>query len=463
MVDFVPRDEQPEIIAHIQELKRCGVWAVMGGGKTGSTIKALDDLSLVEDVFPALVLAPLRVANSTWVNEVDKFDNFKHLRVSPIAKRRNPTVSATAAERRAMLRLPAELYTLPYGSIQWLVEELDGKWPFRTIVSDEWTRLKSFRTRQGGANAGALGKVAHGEGTRFIGLTGTPSPKGLEDLWGQMHFVDKGDRLGKTFSAFDARWFRKGFDGFSREPFPHSQKEIQDLLRDVCITIEGPPVDKPIVSEIHVELPPKVRELYREMERNFFIELEEIGVEAVNAAVKTNKLLQIASGAVFDDERQWHEVHGLKLEALESVVEEANGMPVLVQYNFVPDRERILKHFKQAKFLSADPKIEASWNRGEIPILVASAASAGHGLNLQDGGNILCRYSYDWNHEYFAQIAERIGPLRQKQSGHDRRVYHYPIVATGTMDEVVLERHESKKSVQDILLAALKRHKEQTQ
>lgn len=460
MPDFIPRDQQPEIIDWECEHRRCGVWAPMGGGKTGSTIESLNRLSLIEDVFPALVLAPLRVANSTWPAEIAKWDNFSHLRTSPIAHRRNPLVSATAKERLAALRTPAEVYTLPYGSLTWLVEALDGEWPFRTVIADELTRLKSYRTRQGGANAHALGKVAHTEGSRFIGLTGTPSPNGLMDLWGQTWFIDKGERLGKSFSAFDQRWFHIGYDGYERTPFPHAEAEIHGLLRDVYLTVQGPPVDEPVVSPVYVDLDPKSRELYRQMERHFFAEIEEHGIEAVNAAVRSNKLRQIAAGFMFDNDDDWHAVHGLKLEALESIVEEANGMPVLVQYDFTPDRERILKHFKQARFLDADPKTEAAWNKGQIPILVAHGASAGHGLNLQDGGNILARYSYDWNLEYFMQIIERIGPLRQKQSGHERPVFDYPIIARGTIDETVIERHASKRSVQDLLLEAMRRNRE---
>lgn len=777
MPDFIPRDQQPEIIDWECEHRRCGVWAPMGGGKTGSTIESLNRLSLVEDVFPALVLAPLRVANSTWPAEIAKWDNFSHLRTSPIAYRRNPLTSATAKERLAALRTPAEVYTLPYGSLTWLVEVLDGKWPFRTVIADELTRLKSYRTRQGGANAHALGKVAHTEDSRFIGLTGTPSPNGLMDLWGQTWFIDKGERLGKSFSAFDQRWFRIGYDGYERTPFPHAEAEIHGLLRDVYLTVQGPPVDEPVVSPVYVDLDPKSRELYRQMERHFFAEIEEHGIEAVNAAVRSSKCLaegtevltargwapiesistadilwdgvewvncdgvvcqgykcvvptwgvdmtpdhkvlthkgwqeaqeiirvqstdrpyrpdvrlphsdrpcwqqasgpqqecqsgvalslrlregnnspepvstrsasrrdevvrmqtrrdagrasryaradlpsglgglgwnkikmpqprrqgfpqlrrtrdiclralaqifrellgghesnlsarsdnrasrqqralltgklpladvpsasqqqaqqcphsdaygepygragsttlrdqcshdisenqkrvagssiigstgvkrvydivnvgprqrftvrgaqgeifivhncrQIAAGFMFDNDDDWHAVHGLKLEALESIVEEANGMPVLVQYDFIPDRERILKHFRQARFLDADPKTEAAWNKGQIPILVAHGASAGHGLNLQDGGNILARYSYDWNLEYFMQIIERIGPLRQKQSGHERPVFDYPIIARGTIDETVIERHASKRSVQDLLLEAMRRNRE---
>ena len=443
---------QLEAIDFVQSRKRCVLFAPMGFGKTVATLTALEELSLVEDVYPALVLCPKRVALSTWPEEPARWGHLKHLRVS--------VVVGTVAERKAALAAPADLYTSTYDLLDWLVTELGDKWRFKTVVADEVTKLKSYRLRQGGKRAGALAKVAHTKVDRFLGLTGTPAANGIKDLWGQFFFVDKGERLGKSFSAFKQRWFRPGFDGFSLEPFPHSQKEIEDKLADVCLTVKGLPVDAPIVQPIYVDLDPKSRALYRKMENEMFAWLEENGVEAVNAAVKTNKLLQICNGAMYvDDQHNWSAVHGLKIEALESVVEEANGAPVLVSYNFKSDMERLLKHFRQARVLDANPDTIKRWNAGQIPVLLAHPASAGHGLSLQDGGNILARFGVDWNLELYMQIIERIGPLRQKQSGYDRPVFDYPILARDTMDNTVMERLSSKRSVQDVLLEAMKRRK----
>lgn len=453
--EFVPHDYQHHAIDHITERKRCALWMYPGAGKTVSTLTALEQLSLVEDVYPALVLAPKRVAISTWPKECRQWSHTQHLTCIPVV--------GSARERIAALNVPSELKSINYENVAWLVEYLGDKWPFKTVVVDESPKLKSYRTRQGGKNSGALAKVAHTYVDRLIELTGTPAPNGIKDLWAQIWFLDKGERLGKSFSAFEARWFRKGFDGFSLEPFPHSQKEIESLISDLCVTIEGLKVDEPIVSPIYVDLDPKSRELYREMEKNFFVELEGLGIEAANAAVKSSKLRQIASGILIAEDSSWQPVHNLKLEALESLVEEANGMPIFVQYDFIADRERILKHFKKARFLDDDPKTIERWNEGGIGMLVAHGASAGHGLDLQHGSNILSRYSYDWNLETYMQIIERIGPRRQKQAGYDRPVFDHPIVARGTMDEVVMERHTSKRSIQDILLAAMRRFKEQGQ
>jgi len=447
---FVPHDYQRDIIRFIQDNPRCAVWAGMGTGKTASTLTALDHLSQVEDVFPALVLAPLRVARSTWPDEITKWANLKHLRVS--------VVTGNIKERERALRVPADIYTTNYEQLQWLVGECIDNWPFKTVVADESTRLKSFRLRQGSRRAKALSRVAHTDIDRFILLTGTPSPNGLNDLWGQTWFIDKGERLGRTFGAFEARWFTKGWDGYSLKPTQSAQREIEDRLRDVCLTVTGLPVEEPIVNNLYVNLPKDARTLYDDMEREMFIEIEEHGIEALNAAAKTMKLLQIANGAAYvDDQQHWREVHDAKIEALESVIEEASGASVLVAYHFKSDLERLRAAFPSARTLDSEPSTIREWNEGRIPILLAHPASAGHGLNLAKGGNILAFFSLNWSLENYMQIIERVGPMRQKQEGLDRPVFIHHIMARNTVDDMVLERLRSKRSVQEILLEAMKR------
>jgi len=449
-VTFTPHDYQQEAMAHLYNVRRSALWMPMGGGKTVSTLTALDNLSLVEDVFPALVLAPLRVARSTWPDEVAKWPHLSHLRVS--------VVTGTPKQRQAALDVPADIYTTNYDNLVWLRETLGDAWPFRTVVADEFTRLKSFRLRQGGSRARALGQVAHAHVTRFIGLTGTPAPNGVKDLWGQIWFLDKGERLGRTFSAFVSRWFFKGRDGFSLIPYEHAQREVEERLRDICLTVRGLPVDEPINSPIYIDLPPAARRAYDEMEEEMYTILNREGVEAANAAVRTQKCLQLANGAMYTDEYgNWQAVHDAKLDALESVIEEANGAPVLVAYNFKHDLERLRGRFRQGRMLDADPQTIRDWNAGRISILFAHPASAGHGLNLADGGNILAFYGVNWNLEEHMQIIERIGPMRQKQAGYDRPVFIYPILARHTVDDLVMDRLSSKKSIQEILLEAMKR------
>lgn len=442
---------QQTAIAHIQAHDRCALWMPMGGGKTASALTALDELSLVEDVWPALVLAPLRVARSVWGPETQAWGHLKHLKVS--------VVTGTADERAVALKRKAHIYTMNFDNLTWLVDRFGDDWPFRTVIADEFTRLKSFRLRQGGKRTAALGKVAHNQVQRFIGLTGTPSPNGLVDLWGQTWFLDKGDRLGRTFSAFEQRWFKKGFDGFSIKPMPHAQREIEDRLNDICLTVEGLTVDEPIFNDIMVDLPLPARRMYEQMEKEMFAEIAGVGIEAFNAAARTSKCLQLSAGSIITDSEtgKWESVHDAKLDALDSVIEEAAGAPVLVAHHFKADLERLRKRFPKARVLDADPKTIDRWNAGDIPILLAHPLSAGHGLNLARGGNILAFFSLDWNLESYLQIIERIGPMRQKQAGLNRPVFVHHIMARHTLDEDVLERLRGKRSVQDILLEAMRR------
>ena len=466
---FTPRPYQHLAIEHLHQVPRCALYAGMGMGKTSATLNALDGLYLAGETHPTLVLAPLRVARSTWPDEAKKWDNLRHIEVQPVV--------GTVKEREAALRNKnASVFTANYDNLVWLIETLGSAWPFGTVVSDESTKLKGFRggfrrhpktgkvyyQGGGGQRARALGRIAHTKVKRFMQLTGTPSPNGLIDLWGQAWFLDAGERLGRTFEAFTSRWFQKSFDGFNLDPLPFAQEEIQDRLRDICLSIN--PKDwfdlrAPIVNVIKVELPRKARELYRQMEREMFMQIGEHDVEAVNAAARTVKCLQICNGAAYvgESNAEWKELHDEKINALASVVEEAAGAPVMVAYHFRSDLIRLQKAFPQGRALDADPGTIRDWNAGRVSVLFAHPASAGHGLSLQDGGNILVFFGHWWNLEEKLQIAERIGPVRQMQSGYDRPVFIHEIVAADTVDELVLARHESKRQVQDLLLAYMRK------
>lgn len=442
-------------------------------GKTVSVLSLLDTLFLTgQESRPALVLAPLRVARTTWSTEAAKWDHLRHIRVSPIV--------GTPEERMAALKRDASVYTVNYDVLPWLFETLGDRFDFGTVVADESTRLKNMRVSQmvsslgkkflrsaGGKRARALSKASfHNRDGRWINLTGTPSPNGLQDLWGQCWFVDQGARLGRTFEGFMKRWFGRNYDGYGTEPFPHSQEEIQAKLRDVCLTLDAKDwfdVHEPIVNTIRVQLPPKARKLYRDMEKQMFMELEGHEIEAFNAASRTIKCLQLANGAAYlddstSDNRPWAEVHEAKLEALESVFEEAAGMPVLVAYQFKSDLQRLLKAFPKGRHLSSDASV-ADFRAGKIPYGFAHPASLGHGVDgLQDATNIICFFGNGWDAELHDQIIERIGPVRQIQSGYDRPVFIHYLVAENTIDEDVIERVQSKRSTQDILKAAMKRY-----
>lgn len=454
------RPYQEEMIDFIVENPRCNLFVPMGGGKTMATLTAMDRLSLVEPVYPALVIAPVRVAVSTWPDEVKKFEHLRHIKVTAIV--------GTAAQRIKALNASADVFTINYENLPWLVEHLGGRWPFTTVVCDECSKLKGFRLRQGTKRARALAKHIHKDVSRYIGLTGTPAANGLQDLWALMWFVDAGLRLGRAFQSFTARWFREeriGADAHAVRllPMPFAQRQIQDAIRDVCLTIDLTrylDIRQPVISTIEVELPPPVRKIYDRMEREMFVELGEVEIEALQAAAKTVKCLQIANGALYtDDAGSFEPLHDAKIQALESVLEEACGAPVLCAYHFKSDLARLLKAFPKARVLDADPQTIKDWNEGRIELLLAHPASAGHGLNLQDGGNILVFFGHWWALEEYQQICERIGPTRQAQAGHNRPVFIYHIVAKRTVDELVMARRDSKRSVQEILMDAMKRRK----
>lgn len=453
------RPYQELIRDFILENKRCNIFAGMGLGKTLSTLSALEVLSVLDDS-PALVIAPKRVAINTWPDEIEKWNLFFE----------TSAITGTPEQRAEALRKDAQIFTINYENIPWLVDWYKHNpkpWPFKTVIPDECSRLKGYRTRQGTKRAKALAEIAHTKVERWVGLTGTPASNGLKDLWGQMWFVDKGLRLGKSYTAFEDRWFRKNRDSFGVKPMPHAQEEIQGAISDVCLSLDAKDwfdLKEPIVTKVGVNLPSKARKQYKEMEKKMFLELEEhLGggeVEALNAAAKTQKCLQIASGALYTgNEKDWVEIHDEKLQALESIIEEANGMPVLVAYHFKPDLIRLKKAFPQGREFDDKPATLKDWNAEKIPILFIHPQSAGHGLNMQYGGNIIVFFTVNWNLEYRDQIMERIGPTRQMQAGLDRPVFVYYILANDTLDYDVLERLETKASVQEILMKAMKRER----
>lgn len=451
--EYVPRAYAPMVFNHMLRHQRCNLWAPPGFGKTVMTYTALDAMYLAGlESRPTLVLGPLRVARDTWSDEVRKWDHLKQISVSPICGELRHRIEA--------LKKDVSVYTANYENLPWLVDHLGDKWPFGTIVADESTRIKSFRIKQGGTRAQALSQVAWTHVNRWINLTGTPAPNGLQDLWGQMWFIDQGVRLGRTFSAFQERWFGRGYNGVMA-PFPHSQKEIEALLKDVSLTLDAKDwfdIEDPITNKVTVHLPPAAMKTYKAFEKTMFAELAcGSKLEVFNAAALTNKCLQIANGVVYHPDGD-KPVHDAKLEALESLVEEINA-PVIVAYSFVSDIARIKKLFGEKRCaLISEPKNMERFKKGQLQIGLTHDMSTGHGIDgLQNVCNNLIRFGHTWNLENRIQLVERIGPVRQKQAGFDRAVYIHDIVAGGTIDETVLERHETKTEVQELLLQAMKR------
>ena len=457
MKEFTPRPYQQKIIDFILSHPRCAVYAGMGMGKTSSTLAALQKLKTLESsAFPVLILAPLRVAAGTWPQEIKKWDFSLSCSV----------VTGSQKQRAKALACTCDIYTANYEQLPWLVESLEDSWPFRTVVCDESTRLKSFRL--GGSKssrARALSTVAWTKVQRFIELTGTPASNGLIDLWGQMWFIDRGKSLGKSFSAFAGAFFDAYQVGASSyairyEPRITAEKQIQERIKPVTLSLKSEDyfdIQQPIVTQVQVCLPDTVMTMYNELKRDLMAKLsDETEITAANAAALSSKCLQCASGSIYLDFGQKKDLHTEKLQALESIIEEAAGEPVIVAYHWKFSAEKILARFKNARLLDKDPETIAAWNRGEIPILVTNPASAGHGLNLQDGGRILVIFDEWWDLEQYLQVIERIGPTRQMQAGHPRSVYIYHIIARGTLDTAVMNRLQTKRKVQESLLDFLR-------
>lgn len=454
MKQLVLRAPQIPMVDFMRHTKRCGLWAGMGIGKSSAALYALDLLQLLGEIgnAPTLVIGPMRVARDTWPEEVAKWEQFKDLRIVAL--------TGSAETRAVKLKRKADIFTISYELLPWLVEHYLERWPFRQVIADESDRLKGFRLKQGGQRAHAIARVAHNLTDRWVNLTGTPAPNGLKDLWGQTWYLDRGKRLGRTYGAFQNRWFQRSWSGFGVEPLPHAKGQIHAALRDICLTVD--PKDyfdlhEPYVVPVKVKLPARAMKLYKELERDMFAEFGEHEFHAFNAAALTNKCLQLANGAMYTTAPAWAEIHNAKIEALESIQAESGGTPLLVAYQFKSDKARILKALKGSVDLS-DAKGMARFRRGAAAIGLAHPKSLGHGIDgLQDITNILVRFGHDWNLGERMQMLERIGPVRQMQSGFDRLVHVYDIVAEGTIDEDVIDAHAAKRSVQDALLAAMKR------
>lgn len=468
------------MIDHLYEHERCALWAAPGMGKSSTVLSYLDGLYMAGESRPTIIVGPKRVARSTWTNESAKWTDFKGLDIVPI-------MGDEKARLRA-LRYDAPIFTINYESLVWLLDYFGDRWPFDTVIADESTRLKGhrisfregrahkdgtvgkeFMAGQGTKRAGALAKVAHMHVKRFVELTGTPAPNGLVDLWGQVWMLDRGIRLGRTFDAFKKRWFHTNYDGYGSVPNDCAEAQIHAAVKDICLTISPEDwldLDKPVVNNIFIDLPASAKKLYRDMEKDFYIQIEQSSAEAFNAAAKSQKLMQLASGAVYvdpavDDDsnprsKEWKLVHEEKIEALESIIEESAGENLLVVYEFRSDLARLLKAFPQGRELTAET--EQEFREGKLPLLFIHPKAAGHGIDgWQNHCHTIVFFSVSWNLEDRLQVIERVGPVRQMQGNTGKVCQIHNILARGTIDEEVLERVETKRSVQDILLEACKR------
>ena len=420
-------------------------------GKTVTTLTAIRELKYNRfAVRRVLVIAPKKVAEGTWTREKDKWDHTRILRVSPVL--------GSQAKRIRALNTPADLYIINRENVCWLVDYYRNSWPFDMVVVDESSSFKSHSAKRFKALAGVSGKI-----DRMVELTGTPSPNGLEDLWSQVYLLDGGERLGKRYTQFRERYFqpdRRGADGmvYSYAAKPGTEQSILDKISDICISMKAEDyLQLPDITyhEIPVELDAKAEKTYRELERKMVLELpEEEEISVTSAAALSNKLLQLANGAVYDEDRSVHEVHGCKIEAFLELVESLQGKPVLVFYNFQHDRERILKALSGSGLRVRELKTtqdEDDWNAGLIDILLAHPASSAYGLNLQQGGNHVVWFGLTWNYELYTQANKRL-----HRQGQTEKVIIHHLVCTETRDEDVMRALEKKDDVQNWVMESLK-------
>ena len=445
-MNFTPYPHQKAGIDWIIDRRACALFWGMGTGKTVTTLTAANQIlfDYLENG-PVLVIAPKRVAENTWSKEAAKWEHLPHLRVS--------RVMGSEKQRLAALAAPADVYVINRENVVWLVDKLQNSWPFKIVVIDELSSFKSAQAKRWKALRRVRGRI-----DRIIGLTGTPRPNGLEDLWAQIYLLDQGERLGRTLSAFRARFLvpdkMNGHIVYSYRPREGAEEQVYELISDICMSIRKEDVlslPGQIYEDIELEAPPALMKKYKQFERDKVLECLDADGEIVagTAAALTNKLLQFTNGAIYDMDGKVHQLHDIKLDALEELIEEAGGDPVLVLYAYQHDADRIRERIK-CRALDKPEDIDA-WNRGEIPVALVHPASIGHGLNLQDGGHILVWFGLTWSLELYQQANERLNRPGQKNVC---RVYH--LVLKGTHDERVLASLKNKDVGQAAAIEALR-------
>lgn len=413
----------------------------MGLGKTVSTLTALADLLDTVTVRRALVIAPLRVARTVWAQEAAQWSHTRHLTVE--------VCTGTEAQRIAALGRGADVCAINRECVPWLVKYYGKRWPFDAIVVDESSSFKSATAQRFKALRKVMPLTSHA-----VLLTGTPAPNGLLDLWAQMYLIDFGEALGRTMTAYRARWFDADYMRYRWTPRAGAADEIHAAIRDRMLVMRAADyLELPdrVDSAVRVELPPAVMRDYRRLERDMILELGTAQVQALSAGALISKALQYCNGAVYDDAGAWHEVHALKLDALQEILDDNPAEPVLVAYHYRSDLERLRKRFPDAVVLDKDARTIADWNAGRIRMLLAHPASAGHGLNLQRGGALVVWFGLTWSLELDQQFCARL-----HRQGQTRPVRVVRIVAAGCVDERVCRVLEAKAATQDALLAAVR-------
>ena len=442
-MNFKPHDYQAYAINYIEEHSIAAILLDMGLGKTVISLTAMADLLFDSfEVHKILVIGPLRVARDSWPMEVGKWEHLRHLTYA--------VAVGTLAERKAAIAKNSDITIINRENVDWLVES--GNFDFDMVVIDELSSFKNHTAKRFKALMKVRPKVK-----RIVGLTGTPSSNGLMDLWSEFRLLDMGERLGKFITRYRENYFvpdkRNGEMVFSYKPREGAEEEIYRRISDITISMKCTDhlkMPELISSQYEVVLSEDERKQYERLKSELVLDVSAGEITVANAAALTNKLSQLANGAIYDDDKNTVEFHSRKLDALEDIIESANGNPLLVAYWFKHDFERISKRFEVREIKTS--KDIADWNEGKISVALIHPASAGHGLNLQSGGNTLVWFGLTWSLELYQQTNARL--WRQGQSAGTVVIQH--IIAKGTIDERVLKALSKKELTQNALIDAVK-------
>lgn len=441
---FIPHDYQQYAIDFIKNNEVAAILLDMGLGKTSITLTAVNDLIFDSfEVSKVLVIAPLRVARDTWPAEIKKWDHLKYLRYS--------VAVGSESERLAALRKEADIYIINRENVDWLVNKSKVPFNFDMVVIDELSSFKSHQSKR----FKSLLKVRPFI-KRIVGLTGTPSSNGLMDLWAQFRILDMGKRLGRYITHYRSAYFlpdkRSADRIFTYKPADAAEQMIYDRISDITISMKSADylkLPECIINEVPVFMDTKEKAIYETFKEDMVAKIKDEEIDAANAAVLSGKLLQMANGCIYDEDKKAIKIHDRKLDALEDLIESANGKPLLVAYWFQHDLARIKERFP-VREIKTSKDIE-DWNKGKIPLAVIHPASAGHGLNLQTGGSTLVWFGLTWSLELYQQCNARL----HRQGQTDTVVIHH-IIAKGTIDEDVMAALQRKEKIQNALINAVK-------
>lgn len=447
---FIPHDYQQYAIQFLTEHPVAALLLDMGLGKTVTTLTAINELLFDRfEIRRVLVIAPLRVARDTWSAEIEKWEHLKHLKYS--------VAVGTPAERRQALHTKTDICILNRENISWLVEKSHIPFDFDMLVIDELSGFKNHQTKRFKALMKVRPKVK-----RIVGLTGTPSSNGLMDLWAEFRLLDMGQRLGRFIGQYRTAYFqpdkRNGMVVYSYKPLPQAEKQIYDKISDITISmkaIDYLQMPELLLTESRVQLSKQEAERYKQLKQDLVLDLPEGEITATNAAALSNKLCQMSNGAIYDDENNMIPIHSRKLDALEDMIESANGKPVLVAYWFKHDRTRITERLRKLGVVYQEIKSAESiknWNSRKLQVALIHPASAGHDLNLQAGGNFLVWFGLTWSLELYQQTNARL--WRQGQQSETVVIQH--IITKGTIDEHILKALQAKDETQTALMQAVK-------